>query len=66
MSEETRELVEVLLALSPWIAFVIAIGWSAASSLWTEGPPAPSPGKREGTVRRFGDEKDERAHSLSG
>jgi hypothetical protein len=49
MSHETRELLEVLLALSPWLAFVIALAWSSASALLhsRDGPPDDDPSSQD-------------------
>ena len=33
MGSKTRELVEVVVSLSPWIAFLILLAWAAARSL---------------------------------
>ena len=33
MGSETRELLEVVVSLGPWIAFVILLAWAAARSL---------------------------------
>jgi hypothetical protein len=41
MSHGTRELLEVLLALSPWIAFVIAVAWSSASAFLHQSDRSP-------------------------
>lgn len=33
MSEDTKQLLGVLVALSPWIAFVVFVAWSSVASL---------------------------------
>ena len=56
MSSETRQYVEELLALSPWVAFIIAIAWfwvlevrdnARASSAYDRERPGRSDGRIE-------------------
>jgi hypothetical protein len=46
MSTETRQLIEVLLALSPWLLFACLIAWSLVSELRDEGGRAEAPRQR--------------------
>ena len=45
MSEDTRQLIEVLLCLAPWLAFAVALLWSAAVSLVEDDPEGTTPAR---------------------
>ena len=58
MSGETRELFEVLLSLSPWIAFVILLVWAAGRSIAARSDDG-APRDRHGVVVTYPPERRE-------